>query len=143
MPRRYPNPRLAKIHRSYTVEEAASLYGVHKNSVRSWLGRGLQAIDDRRPLMISGNSLNGFHAARRQSAKRPCGPAEIYCVPCRKPQRPAGDIVEYTKRDDRIGQVSGICPDCGRLLFQSVNEARLSGFRLSLEVVETKHSLRI
>lgn len=32
MATRHPNPRLAKIHRTYTVEEIAYLLGVHKNS---------------------------------------------------------------------------------------------------------------
>ena len=38
---RHPNPRLAKIHRSYSVEEIARLFRVHKNTVRAWLRQGL------------------------------------------------------------------------------------------------------
>src|SRR6516162_8070923 len=34
------NPRRVKIHRTYTVEEAARLFGVHKNTVRTWLKTG-------------------------------------------------------------------------------------------------------
>lgn len=34
MGKRHPNPRLAKIHRSYTVEEVAGVFGVHRNTVR-------------------------------------------------------------------------------------------------------------
>ena len=37
MKRRHPNHRLVKIHRSYTVEEIATLFGVHKNTVSHWV----------------------------------------------------------------------------------------------------------
>ena len=49
-----PNHRLLKIHRSYTVEEVASVLDVHRNSVRNWLRSGLDAIDQRRPTLILG-----------------------------------------------------------------------------------------
>ncbi len=37
MGKRLPNPRLAKIHRSYTVEETANQFGIHKNTVGNWI----------------------------------------------------------------------------------------------------------
>ena len=37
MGKRHPNPRLIKIHRSYTVEEIAAVLGVHRNTVRQWI----------------------------------------------------------------------------------------------------------
>ena len=33
MAKRHPNHRQVKIHRNYTVEEIASLFGIHKNTV--------------------------------------------------------------------------------------------------------------
>ena len=43
------NPRTAKSHRTYTIEEVASTFGVHKNTVRRWVAEGLPVIDARRP----------------------------------------------------------------------------------------------
>ena len=57
MPKRHPNPRLAKIHRNYTVEEVAALFDIHKNTVREWVERGLPTNDDRRPMLIPGRVL--------------------------------------------------------------------------------------
>ena len=34
------NPRLVKIHCSYTVEEIADLFGKHNNTVRAWINEG-------------------------------------------------------------------------------------------------------
>ena len=60
------NPRRVKIHRSYTVDEAAMLFRVHKNTVRTWLKSGLHPIDGRRPILILGRQLVRFLHARRE-----------------------------------------------------------------------------
>jgi Helix-turn-helix domain len=83
------NPRRAKLHRSYTVEEVARLFGTHRNTVRNWLKAGLKAIDDHRPLMIQGQVLRAFLQARREGAKRPCAAGTLYCCKCRVPRPPA------------------------------------------------------
>ena len=138
MGNRLPSPRLAKTLLCYRVEEIAVLYGCHKNTVRNWLANGLEAIDDRRPIMVHGRALNAFHAARRAKSKRPCGPGELYCVPCHKPQRPAGDMVEYGPLTPATGTVKAICPGCGRWLHQRVNAERLTAFRRLFDVSEAK-----
>jgi hypothetical protein len=57
---RHPNPRLAKIHRSYSVEEMALLFGVHKNTVRNWFKNGLEPIDVQRPTVVRGAEIRRF-----------------------------------------------------------------------------------
>jgi predicted DNA-binding protein (UPF0251 family) len=54
---RHPNPRLVKIHRSYTIAEAAGRCEVHRNTVRQWIKRGLPIINDGKPLLIHGRDL--------------------------------------------------------------------------------------
>ncbi len=60
------NPNKAKIHRSYTVEEIAELFGVHKNTVRAWLKAGLPICDDRKPMLILGADLRSFLKERKR-----------------------------------------------------------------------------
>ena len=38
-----------QIHRSYTVDDAAQLFGCHRNTIRHWQKQGLKPIDGRRP----------------------------------------------------------------------------------------------
>lgn len=129
MRRRYPNPRLAKSRLTYSVADMAALYGCHRNTVRNWFRLGLQPIDARRPALVKGDVLNAFHASRRAKAKRPCGPVEIYCAPCHKPQRPVDDMVDLVAIGDKVWKVSAICPVCDRMMTQRVGIARLTHFR--------------
>ena len=122
--RRLPNPRLVKIHRNYSVEEAADLLGVHKNTVRNWLRVGLPALNERRPLLILGRELSDFLTKRRRAKKRPCGPGEIYCVRCREPQRPAADTIRYVPATVGAGNLAGICPRCDAPIFRRISTAR-------------------
>ena len=69
MPSSVPNPQLAKRHISYTVDEIARLYGVHRNTVRDWIKRGLPTIDKQRPLLVQGGDLAEFLRGRRDAAK--------------------------------------------------------------------------
>ncbi len=69
MGKRHPNHRLVKIHRSYTVEDAAKVLGKHKNTVRNWFKDGLATIDNKRPMLILGQDLVAFIKKRR--AKNP------------------------------------------------------------------------
>ena len=62
-----PNPRLVKIHRNYTVEEIACLFGIHKNTVRSWIKMGLPVTDNCRPQLILGSELAAFLGATKIS----------------------------------------------------------------------------
>ena len=82
---RQPNPRLAKIHRSYSVEEIARLFKVHKNTVRAWLRQGLEAIDGQRPTVArGGRSVASFPSAGRGPSARPVPAASIACRAARR-----------------------------------------------------------
>src|SRR4051794_30588484 len=119
------NYRRVKIHRSYTVEEFACLFPVHKNTVRIWIKDGLPIIDGKRPTMILGSKARIFLLARRTRNKRTCKPDEIYCLRCRAPRVPAGEMAEYTPINEKIGNLRAICPDCESLMHRLVSNAKL------------------
>jgi len=119
------NPRRVKIHRSYTVEEAATVLGVHKNTVRNWLASGLQSIDQRRPLLILGRALSTFLHARRSARRQRCGPAQFYCVRCRAPREPVGRAADYVPISSTSGNLRGRCDYCGMLIWRRVSLTRL------------------
>jgi hypothetical protein len=140
---RHPNPRLVKLHRNYSVEEIARLFDLHKNTVRHWLKQGLAAIDDRRPRLVLGSSLSRFLQERRLKGKQPCGPGRIYCVACRAPKAPAGQMAECIPTGPRTGNLRGICPHCDRLIYRRVNLAKIDAVRGELEITFTRPLSRI
>ena len=127
MARRH-NVRRVKIHWSYSISEAAKLLGVHKLTVSRWIERGLPLIEQKRPFLIHGSDLRDFLTAQ-QPRKQPCRAGEIYCVRCRAPKRPAGDMADYIPKtlttraphrylpDLRVADLShGQCCDARRCL---------------------------
>lgn len=134
MGKRHPNPRLVKIHRNYTVEEAACLLKKHKNTVRAWIKEGLPTIHDRRPKLILGRDLFDFLKTKRTKNKRPCKPGEMYCLRCQAPKLPALNMAEYQPKTESLGNLFGICPDCGTGMNRNVNPAKLEQIRGQMEV---------
>jgi RNase P subunit RPR2 len=134
MKKRLHNPNLAKLHRSYTVEETAELYGVFKGTVRAWIKAGLPILDDKRPMLILGKDLAAFHQERRMKNKRKCQPGEIYCVRCRAPKLPAGNMADYRIITEKIGNLQGICPDCDKIINQRVSLAKLEQISGKLDI---------
>ena len=128
MSKRHPNHRLVKIHRNYTVEEAARLLSIHKNTARQWIRSGLPTIDDKRPILIRGRELIAFLKIRRAGRKQPCQAGQMYCVRCHSPQFPAAGMVDYRPLNGRVVNVRGICPNCNSMMHRCVSIARIEQF---------------
>ncbi len=134
MRKRHPNHRRVKSHRSYTVEEVSGLFGIHKNTVRRWVKTGLPTTDDRRPILILGRELIAFLQARRARNKQTCRPGQIYCVRCRAPKFPAGDMAEFAPVTEKLGNLMAICPDCNSIMNRRVNTAKLGQVRGKMDI---------
>ena len=134
MRKRHPNHRLVKIHRSYTVEEIAELFAIHKNTVRNGSRAALLQAIISAPCLILGIDLAAFLKARRTKNKRPCKPGEIYCVRCRAPKFPAASMVEYVPVTEKFGNLIAICPDCGAIMNRRVSLARIGQIRGGMDI---------
>jgi excisionase family DNA binding protein len=119
MARRHSSRRV-KIHRNYTIAEAAALLGAHKHTVSRWIAAGLPTTDAKRPHLIHGEDLRAFLRAR-QPAKQPCRTGEFYCLRCRAPKRPALDMADYIPRTPTRGMLRGFCPTCEGLIYRAAS----------------------
>lgn len=120
MPAKRVNPRLIKLHRPYSVDDAARTLGVHKNTLRAWIEQGLPVLASKRPALVMGDELRTFLEARRKRARRPCGPGTIYCLKCREPRRPALGMVDYTPHSATGGNLKALCEVCGKAMHQRI-----------------------
>ena len=131
---RHPNPRLAKIHRNYTMEEIAKLFGKHRKTVHNWVKNGLPTIDNKRPFLVLGRDLVAYLQARRTKNKRSCRPGEIYCLRCRTPKLPAGGMADFVAVTETSGNLIGMCPDCEAMMYRRVSLAKLGEIRGILDI---------
>jgi hypothetical protein len=135
------NHRLVKAHRSYTVDEIARLFGIHKHTVRNWIRRGLATIDGERPALIHGPTLAAFLEDRREKPSHPCAAGEIYCVKCRVPRRPPSG--EYGAYSVGAGALRRVCSDCGTVIHRCISLAKLDQVRGDLEITFSKNPQHI
>ncbi len=137
------NPNLTKMHRSYTVDEVAALYCVHKTTVRNWIKTGLAVCDDRRPVLILGHELRRYLHARRVHRKRQCKPDELFCLRCRAPKKPAEGMVDYLPMTASTGRLVALCPTCGGIINQYSSTAKLAqlGSELSVSILRVNEHI--
>jgi hypothetical protein len=137
------NPGRIKTNRSYTIVEAARLLGVHKKTVQRWIGKGLPTCDDARPMLLLGGALRDFLRQERLAGKQRCQSGQLYCVCCRAPKSPAGQMVDFIPTKPTTGYLRGICPDCGTLIHRALSTGVLERVAVGLEVAFPKAQLRL
>jgi len=143
MPKK-PDPRRIKKHWIYTLAEAAEALGLHRQTIIRWIKfDGLLADCTQRPWLIEGTNLKTFLEARRALGKCKTRPEQIYCLPCRTPQIPAGRMAEFQLKAGTSGQMIGICPDCDRFMHKAVSRSDLDRVRAVLEVTIRQAQPRI
>ena len=133
MKRRRPDRRRVKTHQSYTVDEVARTLEVSKGTVRRWQKSGLPSIDQRKPALIHGAELRRFLNAR-VTPKQPCPVGFCFCVKCKAPKKPAGQMAEFLHLNQSSGNLRAICPDCGTLMHRRTSRAQLELLKADLDV---------
>jgi excisionase family DNA binding protein len=137
------NPNLAKIHRTYSVQEVAEIFGIHKNTVREWLKGGLAVIDSGRPSLIDGAELRRYLAHRRRVNQRHCEPGQLFCLRCREPRKPADGLVEYRPLTNQTGSISGVCSVCDLKMNRIISASQVEGLRGLLHVRTSQGPLHL
>ena len=138
-----PKYHLVKIHRSYTVEESACILDVNRNTVRNWIKQGLTTIGGKRPYLLRGPDIREFLKAKRLKNKRKCQPGEMYCLRCRTPKIPAGEMADYMPTTATLGSLIGYCPDCDTMMYRRVNPEKLEQVRGNLDIKISKRQEHI
>ena len=79
----------------------------------------------------------------REPIKQFCQPGEFYCLGCREPKRPALGMADYHPRTALRGLLSGICPDCERMIYRAATLAKMGQIAGGLDVTFTTAERRL
>ncbi len=127
--RRTYNVRLVRWDYSYTIQEIATLFDLHKNTLSQWLKAGLKPIDSNRPLLIHGSDLVNFLLTKQSTRRTRCQPDEFFCFRCRAPRQPQGRKVEVHPRNAKLLKLVAHCAVCGTKMNQSGSVRQLPAYR--------------
>jgi excisionase family DNA binding protein len=117
---RNPSRRSIKIHRNYTVEEAAHITGCATGTIRRWIKSGaVPAITDRKPNLILGGDLSDYLKARVTSGLK-LRLNECYCLKCRAPREPALGMADYVPLTPTTGNLRALCCICTTVMHKAV-----------------------
>ncbi len=137
-----PNRRSIKIHRAYTVQEAARVTGCARGTIRRWIRSGaLPAINDQRPHLILGGDLYDYLKARARSGCK-LQPHECYCFKCRAAKAPALGMAEYVPLTATTGNLRALCSTCLTVMHKAIPLTALAALAGILDVTlqqATKH----
>ena len=132
------NPNLVKINRSYSFEELAMVFGVHKNTVSNWVKNGLPCLKERRPFLILGAEAKMYLKERRVSKKQKCKPDELFCMRCKAPTKPVDKFVEYLPLTTAKGRLTGFCDRCKCVINKFVSYSSLETYSALFDFTKPK-----
>lgn len=128
------NPNLVKINRSYTFEELAGVFGIHKNTVATWVKNGLPCLKEMRPFLILGADARTHLKKQRANKKQKCQSDEFYCMRCKTPTRPAEGFVKYSPLTATKGRLIALCGRCECLVNKFTSHASLESYSLIFDL---------
>ena len=132
------NPNLVKINRSYSFEELAMVFGVHKNTVAAWVKNGLPCLKEMRPFLILGADARMYLKNQRSSKQKKCQADEFFCMRCKEPTQPVKGFVTYHPITTTKGRLSGSCMHCGCLVNKFTSYASLERYSLIFNLKKPK-----
>lgn len=123
--RRYNTRRISR-NKSYSIQEIAELFNLHKHSVLLWIKSGLKKIDDSKPYLIYGADLIHFLDNKQKKRKHKCKPNELFCFKCKCPRLPKSGSVQITARNVYRLKISAKCEICNTKMFKDASVQRRS-----------------
>jgi len=118
MKKRKYNTRRISLKISYSVQEIAELFGIHKNAALNWIKAGLKIIDQKKPYLINGSDLIEFLNIRQKKRKHKCKLDEFYCFKCRLPRKPLSGSIQITPRNIHRLKITAKCSVCLTNIFK-------------------------
>ena len=111
MPRQH-DPTLSRRHWVYDRRDVSRIFDVGDSTISSWIQRGLEPVDGKRPQLFAGHTLHHFLSRLRWPHGRQPEKGRLYCEPCSGFKTPAPDSASAIPLDIGRYQLTGKCTDC-------------------------------
>ena len=128
------NPNRVCIDKSYSVQEIAELYGVHKNTIFQWVKLGLITIDKKKPYLIHGSVLKDFLQKKRVARKHKCKSDEFYCCKCRVPRKACGNVADIIIKNESKLSISGLCAVCNTVVYRAGSVKKIDEYKKTFSI---------
>ena len=136
------NPRRVRIGQSYTVQDIAELYGLHKNAVLRWIKDGLPLNDDHKPYLIHGSALVEYLTKKQVRRKHKCKPDEFFCFKCRAPRKAWGSVADIQIKNESKLSLSGLCAVCNTPVHRAGSIKKMPEYQ-KIFLIQTMQEARI
>ena len=135
MSKRFSSRGLSK-HRSYTLEEAATIIGASDQTLRTWdKAGGLDVMKSLRPHMVHGAVLMAFLEDRKPKKRPPLSPGEFDCWSCKTRGKPFGLMADEIPMSAKTSRLRALCGHCERNVSRFIGMAGLAEYSAILQIV--------
>lgn len=117
--RRRHSSNKARVNDVYAMDEIIRLYGVDEQTVRNWFKAGLERVAGIAKILVRGEALNAFHAARNAKARQTLTATQFLCFACRKPREPAPGTVKGTDEKATTKRLEARCCVCNSAMYRA------------------------
>ncbi len=137
MSKRLYSHRYVKYWYAYDIDDICALFsktGLHPQTVRSWIKRGLKVIGAGRPTLIYGNDLILYLKEQNAKGKIKTAFNEMFCMKCKDASGLFQRKVTVEHKVKTL-HVSGHCRSCKTAMFKTYKMDDYSEIKRSFNVV--------
>lgn len=120
---------------SYTVQDIAEMFKLHKGAVLIWIKKGLPIIDNKKPYLIYGEELVQYLQIKKAKRKFKCKPDEFFCFKCRHPRQADKNVVTIDFKSKTKVRIIGHCQICKTKIQRVGSAAKLNEYQKIFSVV--------
>ena len=102
----------------YDIDDICHLYGIHHQTVREWIRRGLKTINKKKPILIYGNDLKTFLGKQNQSNKHHIEYNQMFCMKCKDGKKVHKNQI-HLESNNQFLKAKGLCITCKNIMNKS------------------------
>jgi hypothetical protein len=123
------NIRRIKTNFSYTLDEVSEVLNIHKQTLYTWIKKGLKTIQGSYPNLIHGSDLISFISKKQSKRKHKCKDDEMFCFKCKAPRKSVKDAVKITSKKSTCLNLLGKCEVCEGIIYKNISTKNIGKYQ--------------